>query len=83
MDSLQAGPPVRRHYLNGNGKPHPIGIRVEATEFCDLAVSGRNLIRCDDASLGMRGLVDMDTGEKFLVEEKKLFSFALSSNGVH
>lgn len=45
---------------------------VDPAEFCRLAVSHLPLSRCDDRDAGLRGLVNDDTGEKFLVEIAKL-----------
>ena len=60
----------RRHTLK-----RKTGCRfVSPAEFCRLLVSNRHLIRSNDASAEMRGLLDPATGEWFLTEEEKLFS---------
>ena len=51
---------------------------VEPNEFCDLAVSHRLLLRCDDGHAAVRGLYDPLTGQTFLAEEEKLFGFRLT-----
>jgi hypothetical protein len=51
---------------------------VGAQEYCELAVSQRRLIRCDDKARGMRGLQDLETGERFLVAEADLFAHSVA-----
>ncbi len=80
MESLHGRGPGRPHFIRPGGIDRRTAVQVEATEFCELAVSGRNLIRCDDGPAGVRGLIDTDTGETFLVDELKLFAFAISGN---
>lgn len=46
---------------------------VDVEEFCNLAVSRRSLVRCDEAESPMRGLFDPQTGIKYLIEEAALF----------
>ena len=46
---------------------------ISAGEFKQLIVSHRRLTRADEPHLGMRGLRDLDSGEHFLVEERKLY----------
>lgn len=45
---------------------------VSPAEYRELIVSHRRLIRADEPALGLRGLKDLDTGEHFLTEERKL-----------
>jgi hypothetical protein len=45
---------------------------VNPTEFRTLAVSNRRMERADDVRDFYRGLRDLDTGEVFLVEERRL-----------
>jgi hypothetical protein len=47
---------------------------IDAAEFKKLAVSHRRLVREDDVSSQVRGLRDIDTGELFIVDEKRLFT---------
>ena len=53
-------------------------IKVGPEEYCRLAVSVRNLVRCDDKTAGMRGLKDLETGECFLIEEADLFEYSVT-----
>jgi hypothetical protein len=50
---------------------------VGPEEFCELAISLRNLVRCDDKAVGLRGLKDVETGERFLIAEKELFAHSV------
>jgi hypothetical protein len=45
---------------------------VNASEFRDLLVSHRRMIRFDVRSERLRGLRDLDTGEIFLTDERRL-----------
>ncbi len=47
---------------------------IDAAEYRKLAVSHRRLTRADDAAALMRGLRDIDTGEIFLIDERRLFA---------
>jgi hypothetical protein len=47
---------------------------VERSEFLELLVSTRRFYRCDELSRGLRGLVDLETGERFMIQEKRLFT---------
>ena len=53
---------------------------VEPAEFCRLAISNLPLIRCDDAAAGLRGLVNQDTGERYVVDNTKLTRFHATAN---
>ena len=46
---------------------------VDAKEFQALIVSHRRMVREDMGGLLVRGLRDLDTGELFLVDERRLF----------
>lgn len=46
---------------------------MELEEFQSHAVSRRRLVRCDDGSAAVRGLLDTETGERFLIEDEKLW----------
>lgn len=67
---------------NGNGTPPaefpPPACKVDAQQFCELAVSSRNLIRFDDPAAGLRGLHDVDTGERFVIDEFRLSMYAVT-----
>ena len=45
---------------------------IDAPKFRSLMVSHRRMIRADDAESHLRGLQDLDTGETFLVDERRL-----------
>lgn len=45
---------------------------VERDEFCRLLLSTRRLVRSDEPRLRFRGLMDLDTGERFLIEQETL-----------
>ena len=45
---------------------------VEPTEFCNLMVSHRRMVRDDRREARVRGLRDLDTGEVFLTDERRL-----------
>jgi len=47
---------------------------VNAAEFRDLLVSHRRMVRFDVRSERLRGLRDLDTGEIFLTDERRLLS---------
>jgi len=47
---------------------------VQREEFCRLLLSSRRLVRSDEPRLRMRGLVDLDTGDRFFIEQEKLFA---------
>lgn len=46
---------------------------VNADEFRNLLVSHRRMVRFDRQSDRLRGLRDLDTGEVFLVDERRLY----------
>jgi hypothetical protein len=48
------------------------GRLVDAAEFRRLLVSHRRLIRADRRADRLRGLQDLDTGELFLIDERRL-----------
>jgi hypothetical protein len=48
------------------------GQLVDAAEFRRLLVSHRRLVRADRRADRLRGLQDLDTGELFLIEERRL-----------
>lgn len=47
---------------------------VAPEDFHRLAISNRQLDRRDDRRAGLRGLVDVETGEWFVVEEDRLYA---------
>ena len=46
---------------------------VEPREFRALMVSHRRMVRVDKGDALVRGLRDLDTGEIFLIDERRLF----------
>ncbi len=46
---------------------------VQREEFCNLLLSARRMVRSDEPDVRMRGLLDMETGTRFLIEQEKLF----------
>jgi len=46
---------------------------VQREEFCRLLLSTRRMVRSDEPDLNVRGLLDMETGTRFLIEQEKLF----------
>lgn len=56
-------------------RPMP-GRLVTAAEFQELLVSNRRMERCSSSQIRLRGLRDLDTGEVFLTDERRLFESA-------
>ena len=48
------------------------GRLVSPAEFHNLLVSHRRLVRADQRTDRLKGLQDLDTGELFLIEERRL-----------
>jgi len=46
---------------------------VQREEFCRLLLSTRRMVRSDEPDLRVRGLLDTETGTRFLIEQEKLF----------
>lgn len=55
--------------------------RIGPAEYYRLAASVRSLIRCDDNVSGMRGLQDLETGERFFVDETDLLEYRVTRQG--
>jgi hypothetical protein len=47
---------------------------VQRDEFCKLLLSTKRMIRSDEPAVQLRGLLDMETGARFLIEQEKLYS---------
>ena len=47
---------------------------VDRHKFCEMLVSSRKLTRCDFPADRIRGVYDAESGLRFLIEEKLLFS---------
>jgi hypothetical protein len=60
--------PVRSATLNPPAQGTPVG----AEEFRGLLLSRRRLVRLDWRESGLRGLRDLDSGELFYTEERRL-----------
>jgi len=61
---------------SGIAIPEMAGGRViNAAEFQKLLVSHRRMVRADRRADRLRGLQDLDTGELFLTDERRLFDF--------
>jgi hypothetical protein len=76
---------MRREALNAKSANNVVDFALNSpfqsiapAEFCALAVSSRPMIRWDDASLGLKGLRDTETGEFFVVDETRLSSYNLT-----
>ncbi len=46
---------------------------VQREEFCRLLLSTRRMVRSDEPDRNVRGLLDTETGKRFLIEQEKLF----------
>lgn len=46
---------------------------VERDEFCSLLIGFRELVRADQSDEGIQGLLDLNSGMHYLIEEEKLF----------
>jgi hypothetical protein len=62
--------PERTHTLTPQGNSR----HVDRDEFCMLLTCRRKLIRANDRRAGVWGLLDPLTGERFLIEEERLFT---------
>jgi hypothetical protein len=50
-----------------------VSLKISPDDYCRLAVSVRKLVRRDDKAAGLRGLEDLETGERFFIDEEDLF----------
>jgi len=50
---------------------------VDRSQFCQLALSTKKLVRSDEPSAGLRGLLDPRTGELFVIDEQILYAPAI------
>jgi hypothetical protein len=48
-------------------------VKISPDDYCRMTVSIRKLVRCDDKAAGLRGLEDLETGERFFIDEEDLF----------
>ena len=49
------------------------GVFVDRDAFCHLLVSRQSLVRCDDAAANLRGVLEPETGTRYLIESERLF----------
>jgi hypothetical protein len=47
---------------------------VHRDEFCQLLLSFKKLVRSDEPSVRFRGLLDIESGERYLIEQEELFA---------
>jgi hypothetical protein len=47
---------------------------VARDEFCDLLLSFKKLTRSDEPDMSVRGLLDVQSGQRYLIEQEKLFA---------
>jgi hypothetical protein len=47
---------------------------VHRDEFCELLLSFKKLIRSDEPGMSVRGLLDVESGERYLIEQEELFA---------
>jgi hypothetical protein len=45
---------------------------VQREEFCRLLLSCRKMVRADEPAVSVRGLLDVTTGIRFLIEQENL-----------
>ena len=53
--------------------PNLSGRMIDAAHYRDLLISHRRMERLVDPEHRLRGLRDLDTGEVFLIDERRLF----------
>ncbi len=46
---------------------------LDRSSYCELAISNRLLVRADWPEAAIRGMMEPDTGRRFLIEDEKLF----------
>ena len=49
-------------------------IFVSRDEFCKLMLSYRKLVRSDEPASRLRGLMDVESGERYLIEQEQLLA---------
>ena len=45
---------------------------VDSEEFCRLIIGTRRMVRADERAIDLHGLLDLETGTRFLIEREKL-----------
>lgn len=51
---------------------------VHREEFCRLLLSFKKLIRSDEPAVRIRGLTDVESGERYLIDQEELLGCALT-----
>lgn len=46
---------------------------VHRDEFCELLLSFKKLVRSDEPAVRVRGLLDVESGARYLIEQEELF----------
>lgn len=62
---------IRRRRAKRESLP---GTFVPRDEFCRLLLSSRRMVRSDERDKHICGLLDTETGARFLIEQEKLFA---------
>ncbi len=67
--------------FNGTIDKHPQRMRnrpeqifVHREKFCELLLSYKKLVRSDEPSNRIRGLLDVESGERFVIRQEDLFA---------
>lgn len=47
---------------------------VQAEEFCQLLLSSRQMVRSDERESNLRGLLDLETGRRYLIDQEQLLN---------
>jgi hypothetical protein len=64
--------PTTNYYRADAAMPEVAARVINAAEFQKLLVSHRRMVRADRRADKLRGLQDLDTGEIFLTDERRL-----------
>jgi hypothetical protein len=69
---MSKSPPIKTncHTSDYNGI---VCVRISPDDHCRMTISARKLVRSDDRAAGLRGLKDLETGERFFINEEDLF----------
>ena len=51
---------------------------VHREEFCRLLLSFKKLIRSDEPAVRIRGLTDVESGERYIIDQEELFGSVLA-----
>ena len=47
---------------------------VDRNEFCELLLSFKKLVRSDEPAVSIRGLLDVESGERYVIGQEDLFA---------